>query len=360
MEFDGKLISELGAKSYLRGVKATPFASLNPLQTQAAIESNWDKCNLGCHTPSYRVLRRGSTYKDALSAISKASPLAAGVVDGVHTQTVRQVDLLASGSARTAEGLGLVGKERFSQVGAENTAALSLVKVGVPQLLDTSLTVIDNPLAQLVFTVVLEYMKLIPEWAVAKAFESRALILPEESDKQFIISAASRGLVEAEMLEHLDTAASIAKNPALKFAGGMVGRKIAASMACIVAAKVSRKILMCPGITWTTKKRLATMRSTAKSVGGAAGTVLVALLKANGWLAIAAESSRGLEADCPKLWRFLRYRCGGIDMLLFLVEGSIREYLDRIAILEKSPDAFMKMMAALVKAGKTSEIFLPQ
>lgn len=80
----------------------------------------------------------------------------------------------------------------------------------------------------------------------------------------------------------------------------------------------------------------------------------------NGWLGIAAAESRQLQADCPTLWKHLRYTMGGFDMMLFLVRGFVSEYLDRIAVLEKNPQLFLGLMASLAKEGKTREIFFPR
>lgn len=162
------------------------------------------------------------------------------------------------------------------------------------------------------------------------------------------------------MVEHIDAAAEVLKQKSLKIAGKQLGARITQAIACIIAARVTRKIMISPGMTWGAKKQLAKLRKSAKGSGGAAGKVLMALLKAQGLLGNAARASRRLEQDCPKLWNFLRYKCGGIDMLLFLVEGSVKEYLDRISVLEKDPILFMKMMKAMIEAGKTTEIFLPQ
>lgn len=357
---NGKLISELGFKTYLKGTRAAPFSSIQPLQSQEAIRRNWDKCNMGCHTPSYRVLRKPATYSGLLSHASDISPLLAGGIAGFKSATVQEIDTLASGMVRTGEGLGLAGKERIADVGAENYTVFSLVRVTIRQLLETDLTSIDNPLTQLVFAVVYEYIKLIPEWVIAEVLDENALVFPDDLGKEFVLNASNRGLIDSAMIEHLDAASEVLKQTSLKIAGKQLGARITRAVACIIAARVTRKIMISPGMTWGAKKQLASLRKTAKVSGGAAAKVLMALLKAQGWLGIASRSSRRLEQDCPKLWHFLRYKCGGVDMLLFLVEGSVREYLDRISILEKDPVLFMKMMKSMIDAGKTTEIFLPQ
>ncbi len=359
-EMNGLVISEVGFKDYIKGAQAAQFSNIKPLRSQKEIQRDWDKCNMGCHVPSYRVLRKQATYNDLVSSAGAVSPLLAGGIAGVYSATVQPITTLTSGIVRTGEGLGLAGMERVVDIGIENRTAFSMLRATTRQLLETDLTSIDNPLTQLVFAVVYEYIKLIPEWVIAEVVDSNALVFPDDLGKEFVLNASNRGLIDSAMVEHLDAASEVLKQSSIKLTGKKLGERITQAIACIIAARVTRKIMISPGITWGAKKQLAGLRKFAKTSGGATGKVLMALLKAQGLLGRAASTSRRLEQDCPKLWHFLRYKCGGIDMLLFLVEGSVKEYLDTISVLEKDPVLFMKMMKAMIEAGKTTEIFLPQ
>lgn len=359
MEFDGELISELGAKKYLQGYRAQAFSSIKPLQRQSQLEQQWQECNFGCHAPSYRVLRQSQTRSEFLASLNKISPIAAGFAAGVEQQTAHQLEIAGAGVKRTAEGLGAAGREKFSQVGEENVAVFNLVRVSAHSLLNVDLQMLGNPLFKLVFSIVYEYMKLIPEWVIIKAVEGGALKMPDSANKQLLTMAASQGVIESQMLKHIDAAYLALKAKTITAVSKQAGKEVAKAIAAIVAAKVAQKIMLSSAMSFATKKRLAALRKSMKSAKGGAATTLILLLKANGFLGVAAEASRDLQRDCPTLWRFLRYRGSGIDMLLFLVKDCVKEYLDRISILEKNPEIFMKMMRSLIQVGKTSEIFLP-
>ena len=135
MEFDGQLISELGAKKYLQGYRAQAFSCIKPLQRQSQLEQQWQECNFGCHAPSYRVLRQNQTRSEFLASLNKISPIAAGFAAGVEQQTVHQLEIAGADVKRTAEGLGAADREKFSQVGEENVAVFNLVRVSAHSLM---------------------------------------------------------------------------------------------------------------------------------------------------------------------------------------------------------------------------------
>ncbi|HEY7771717.1 MAG TPA: cellulose-binding protein, partial [Marinagarivorans sp.] len=330
MEFDGELISELGAKKYLQGHKAQAFSSIKPLQRQEQIEQQWQACNFGCHAPSYRVLRKNQTRSEFLASLNKVSPVAAGLAAGVEHQTTHQLDVAGAGIKRTAEGLGVTGSEKFSQVGEENIAVFNLVRVSAQSLLNVDIQMLENPLFKLVLGIVYEYVKLIPEWVIIKAVNGGALHFPDAINKQLLAKAASQGLIEAQMLKHIDAAYQALEAKAIPAVSKQAGKEIAKAIAAMVAAKVAQKIMLSAAMDYATKKRLAALRKSFRSAKGGAATTLVLLLKANGLLGISARASRELQRDCPALWRVLRYQCNGLDMLLFLVRDCVKEYLDRI------------------------------
>lgn len=359
MEFDGQLVSELGVKRYLKGANAQKFSNLSILQSQATLNRRWQECDMGCHTPSYRVMKKELSYDQLLSQIEKISPALAGGIDGVHHETVQQAKLLGAGTQRTAEGLGVAGKDKFSTVGSENWAAYNFVRVNVDNLSNIDISLIDNPITQLVFAVVNEYVGLLPESIIADMVKDGAIVMSDSIDKSFVLGAVKHGLVEAYNADELDAAITFLNQKAERMAGKALGRKLTRVVASIIAAKIARKIMASPDVTFRLKRRIANMKAASKSARGNLGTALVLLLKANGMLGVAAEESRKLKLESPTLWRYLRNDLAGMDMMLFLVRGFVQEYIDRISLLENQPEVFAQLMASLVKAGKTKEIFFP-
>lgn len=119
--YDGNLISELGAKRYLQGLKNQSFSNVNLFQSVQSGNFQWKgKVCHGCHGTSYRALKKEASWNDTLQVLSSIDPLVAGLADGVHHQTVGKLEVLGAGVERTAEGLHVLGDEKFSTVGAEN------------------------------------------------------------------------------------------------------------------------------------------------------------------------------------------------------------------------------------------------
>ncbi len=56
--YDGALISELGVKRYLKGVRAAPSSNIDFFIRGEIANKAWRECNFGCHCPTYRNLRR--------------------------------------------------------------------------------------------------------------------------------------------------------------------------------------------------------------------------------------------------------------------------------------------------------------
>ena len=87
-------------------------------------------------------------------------------MDGVHHQTIGQVERLAGGIKRTAEGLHVSGQEDFLNVGDENIAAYQFATSAFEKLITFELDVLDNPVTQIVMSVVSEYTAALPEWLI--------------------------------------------------------------------------------------------------------------------------------------------------------------------------------------------------
>jgi len=90
MSYDGALISELGVKLYLKGEKSKSVSNIKFFERGKTLEKRWKDCNFGCHGPSYRTLRRPSTWGETLSSLDKIDPMLAGIVDGLKYKTVDQ------------------------------------------------------------------------------------------------------------------------------------------------------------------------------------------------------------------------------------------------------------------------------
>ncbi len=359
MEFDGQLVSELGVKRYMKGFNAAKFSNIKMLQSTSSINIHWQECNFGCHGPSYRVMRRELSYEQFLKQVDNLSPMISGGIDGGKHETIHQVKLAGAGVQRTMEGLGTSGGDKFAQVGAENWAAYNSVKVNVTSLVNLDINLVDNPVMQLVFAIVNEYVSLLPESIVVDMVQDDAIVIPDSIDRTFLLRAAKHGLIEAYKSDELDGAINFLGNKAQRLAGKVMGKKLTRIVAAIIASQIARKILSSPDVNYRLKKRFVKLRASIKPARGHLGSALVLLLKTNGWLGVAAEESRKLQVDSPALWRYLRNDLGGIDMILFLVKGFVQEYIDRISLLEKQPEVFFQLMASLVSAGKTKEVFFP-
>ena len=359
MEYDGELISEHGVKRYLKGVNAVQFTNVNPMQRPAALQKKWEECNFACHGPTYRVQRRVVGVDRMIQQINKASPLVAGGLEGVKHELHDKPARIGAGIQRTAEGLGASGKQGIAQVGAENYAAYKFVTVNVSKLLNADFTLLDNPLSQLVFSIVHEYVSLIPNAMLESMLKDGAIIAPDNIDKNYVLSAIRNGLAETIDAEHIDQASKAITSKGQFLVGKTLGKKVTRALAVIIAVKITKKIMRSPEVGRSLRRNLSHLRQSMKNTHKGLATVLVVLLNSNGYLGLAAEQSRKLQTECPTLWKHLRYDMGGLDMMLFLVRDFIAEYVDRIAILEKSPQVFLKLMAALIKEKKTKEIFFP-
>lgn len=360
MEYDGQLISEHGVKRYLKGVTANQFANINPMQRPKALQKQWEECNFGCHGPTYRVQRRVVGVDQMIQQINKASPLIAGGLSGVKHELHDKPARIGAGVQRTAEGLGASGKEGIAQVGAENYAAYKFVRVNVAKLLNADFTLLDNPLCQLVFSIVHEYVSLLPSSMLESMIKEGALVVPDSIDKNYVLSAIRNGLAETISAEQIDHAAKVISSKGQFLVGKELGKKVTRVLAVIIAVKITKKIMRSPEVSQSLRRNLSGLRESMKNANKGLVTALVVLLNANGFLGLAAAQSRKLQTECPTLWKHLRYDMGGLDMMLFLIRDFVAEYIDRIAVLENNPQVFLKLMAALVKEKKTKEIFFPK
>ena len=356
MEYDGQLVSELGVKKYLQGRQSQQFTNLKIMERTSFYQKRWDKCNMGCHVPSYRRIQRDATMSDFIKGIDKISPVAAGIVDGMHASTIKQAEILGAGVQRTGEGLSLGGKDKFKMVGAENMAALNLLTTAFKKVLESEIDYIDNPLTKLVMAIVYEYIGLVPESLLVDMVTSGA-IKCDSIDENFIYAMMAKGVVKGVQQADIKSATSLFENPAKKLVAKQVGKKLGVAISALIAAKITKTLMRSPDASWRFKKRIASMRKVSK--GGGVGALL-GLLKAQGWLGTSADASRELRVSCPKLWVLLRHKLNGSDMLLFVVKNLTKEYIDRISLIEKSPATYLRLMKSLINEGKTEEILFPR
>lgn len=357
--YDGSLISELGVKRYLSGVKSSQWSNVDFFLRGEGAQKSWTECNFGCHGPTYRSLTRPATFSEALRPIDDLSPAVAGAIDGIRHQTVGRAQRLAGGVERTAEGLMLNGEEDFRNVGDENLAAYQFATSTFEQLVSFEIDVLDNPLAQAVMVVVSEYIAVLPEWAVAEAYKEGALQLPEAVDTAWLMKAVSLGIIEGASREDLERAARLLNNPAQRLVGRQIGKRLANAIGAALASKICKKILLKSENRNALRRRLARLRSSARQLNGGLGGALLTLLNTQGVLDRAGESSRQLQQSCPRVWSTLRYRLNGANMVYFLVENMLQEYVDRLSLLERRPDEFARIMRALLRDRRTTDIFFP-
>lgn len=363
--YEGYLISELGIKRYLDGRRSQQFSNINLFQDIQKNHRQWrDKPCFGCHGTSYRTLRKQATWYDTVKIIQDvAGPVTAGLVDGAKFQIVDMPGRLGAGIERTAEGLHLAGANKFDLVGAENMAVAGLLNHTYKALVNIDISLMDNPLMQTVTLIIDRYLTAIPEWVIKDMLEKGMLEFPEGFDKYHFLSAAKKGIVELSKIEQVDKAVDAIGGGAKKFASKQAGKalttKVIAAIASAIATNIAKSILLDQVTNRRIKKRLVVLRKGINSAKGNLGAVLLALLKAQGLLGVAARFSRQLNRDCPRTWRVLRDKMHGADMVYFFVQPMIQEYVDRLSILEKDPLKFAKVMEALIRDRQANKIFRP-
>lgn len=356
--YNGKLISELGVEKYLKGKRDSQYSNIDFLDRGASLNQKWQECNFGCHGPSYRTLRPSATWNQALLLMDQISPTVAGIADGVQHQIYQKPKNIAYGAERTAEGLHLMGAERFSDVGGENLAILDLLETTYKNIVEFDISVLDNPLMQAATVIVHDYVSVIPEWVIEKALDSGALIF-DNIDKTQLIKAGTKGVINSIPPEDIERAVTALKDKGKRLVGKQIGKKLAVAISAAIATQIAKKIMSDPAMTFSLKRRLVRLKKAAKPMGGGLGKALLILLHGQGLLGIAAKSSRTLKEKCPTTWKTLRHKLHGADMAYFLIEGMMSEYVDRLSLLEKQPKEFFKVMEALIRERLTKKIFYP-
>lgn len=357
---NGNQVSDYGVKEYVDRLKTRSFSNIDPLLSLQERERKWGECDLGCHHPSYRISNRPLSYKEFIAGIGELSPVASGVVDGVYSSTIGQLKTIGAGAQRTAEGLGASGEDIFYKVGEENFTAFRFIKVNISNVVNLELDNLNNPLMRLVFTVIHKYISNIPILFIEQMIETGALCLAQSADKTFLTGVSKYLPDDSISAADISSGEQALCNAGSKYFGKKVGSKVAQGVAVAIAGKITRDIMLSAKGDFRTKKKLLTLKKTASSLKGNAANILYLLLKSNGMLGLAADESRKLQRESPLLWNYMRYNLEGLDMILFLLVDYVREYLDRIALIEKDPAMFARLMASLAAAGKTNEVFFPR
>lgn len=357
--YDGALISELGVKRYLKATKDIKTSNIDFLLRGNAANKAWEECNFGCHGPTYRSLKRPSTKVELLQPLRDLSPQLAGFIDGAHTGTVGKVQRLTGGVERTAEGLHLNGIEKFQQVGDENTAAFEFAKTALENIITFEIDLLDNPISQILMTIISEYTAVLPEWVIEEVLKQGALKFPEKIDTAWLVKAAALGIIENVTAEDIVHVAKLLNESAQYVVSKQIGKKLAPVVAAAIASTVCKKLLKRSQQARELKRLRIEWRNASKTMSGGLGGTLLGLLNAQGWLNVAATSSRELQKTCPRLWQILRYKLNGANMAYFLAENMVQEYVDRIALLEQNPIQFAKVMEALIRDKQTPAIFFP-
>ncbi|TCI02398.1 cellulose-binding protein [Corallincola luteus] len=357
MTHDGNLVSELGINKYIEAYKSIHFSNISMLGRTSTYEKKWQTCDFGCHGPTFRRAVPNTSYSTVLGGIQKESHFLAGVIDGIKTRAVDTPARIAGGIDRTTEGLGLQGQQRFQDVGGENLVVAQAFATTMKKAWEMDIQSIFNPIAQCVTAVVSAYISILPKEYINAIAETGALKVDSALNEGYIKAAAQLGIINLPDPSQLANASSLLKGRTGQFIGKQVGVKLTNAIIAIIVYQISLKILKSPQLTAHTKKNFSQLRKIAK--GGLAGA-LVNLLKAQGHIDRAADSSRMLKRGCPALWNIMRYDLKGVDMILFLIHDYVVEYLDRLKLLETDPLMFASLMNALIKAGRTKEVFFPK
>ncbi|MDN3638775.1 cellulose-binding protein [Simiduia curdlanivorans] len=362
-EYSGELISELGVVRYLNGRSAMSTSNISFFDRSDTLAKKWQECNFGCHTPAYRMLKKPASWGDVLLELDKISPVVSGIADGIKYETVDQPARLAAGIERTAEGLHLKGAEKFSLVGEENWATYGLLKSTFVAMVEFDLSVLENPIMRSVLVIVNDYISVLPEWVLFEVQEAGMLSDSGNVDGVTLLKVARLLLEDGVSEEHLKQANDFVSGKAQRFIGKQAGKKIArklvAAIALALATKITKQMLINADKDYQLRRQLTKIRAMGRQAGGSLGGALVTLLKSQGFLGTAAKHSRELKQKCPTTWHTLRYKLQGCDMVYFLVQPLLGEYVDRLSLLERQPVEFLKVMRALIESRNTREIFYP-
>jgi len=184
------------------------------------------------------------------------------------------------GAERTAEGLGVRGYDRTAAIGLENEF---LVK-NLIDLVKGAVTAPDNPLYQLVVDILNRYYEWFPEDALQKVAKAASI---------------SAGYVTGRMV---------------------IGRQLAVAIALRVVTQIAAT---------EAYQELAKKIGVSSAAGSTGVGTLITLVMVQGVAQRSSRASQRLRDRNAALWQELRSKRGR-DMLYFLVEGPMANYMDAI------------------------------
>jgi len=359
---NGRIIRSMGIQRFLDNCRAPSFANIDMFASIQRLEQRWHECDMGCHDPGYRVLHRQATYSEMIDVMAKVDPtqgLATGLVDGVATTTGR----IAKGVERTADGLGASGTGRIADIGIENSLAFNLAKDALVKAFSLSLNLVDNPFTALIINVITYYIRYVPDEIIVQ-LAAHGKFKNLDIDVNLAVQANLKGMVNIDLKGFAESelrqiGSYLKNNPQaiLKLVGKYQGRKLATYIATHIAITIAKQIAI--GLTKSYRYRNI-LRNTrpGKTTRGLAG-VLIFLLKTQGLLQDASNASQRLHNRCPLLWQKLR-SAHGLDMIYFMVEDYIHEYVDRVGLAERDPARFVEMVVAILQPpGTVDDLFFP-
>lgn len=358
MEYEGKWISEIGVKKYRNAVKAQSTANISLLSNPRDLQEKFKECDFGCHHPGYRVVHKTQEWYEVLRTLDAIDPLVAGVANGVRDVTYRKANNLGHGIERSAEGLHLMGGENFRTVGDENVTAYNSVISLIEKILDFDLSVMENPIMQVVTYVINEYSSAIPEFIVMKLVQDGSIIFSDGISKAELLKAVQYRLIGEVSAADIEQFYPYIEKYGKRAVGKQIGKKISVVIAAAIATKIAKGMLAQSHQSRHIKKELVKIRKGLQGAKGGYAKALLTLLETQGTLGIAARDSRRLRSESFILWKTLRFSLTGADMIYFLMRPMVQEYVDRISLLEKNPAEFVRVMQALAKTGDANKIFL--
>ena len=194
------------------------------------------------------------------------------------------------GVERTAEGLGVRGFDRTAAIGLENEYLVN----NLTDLVRFVVTAQDNPMYQLVVDILQKYYDCFPEDALQKVAKAASL---------------STGYVSGRML---------------------IGRQLAVAIAIRIVTQIAAT---------EAYKELATKIGVSSAAGATGVGTLITLVMVQGVGQRSSRASQRLRARNPALWQELRTKRGR-DMLYFLVEAPMADYMDAIDLAYRNRPLF--------------------
>src|SRR5690554_5393765 len=173
------------------------------------------------------------------------------------------------------------------------------------------------------FSIVSEYIDLLPEQMMIEMVIAGAIILEPSEDLNYYRAAVASGMLEGYSEHHVNESLGFLRSHGERIVSKQIGKQIPRIIAGFIASRITRGIMLNAKIDFAFKRKLARLRSTYRVLRGGPAGVLVLLLKTNGWLGVAAAESRDIRNRCPRLWSYLRLELNGADMLYFLVKDFL-------------------------------------